>query len=95
MYKLILSCIILHTAAWPAAAQTLKGTLYYDLGRSRTKPAPGLVVYLIHNTRENSSIIQQYSTARRTYDERVLKSARGSKKAVSNSDGIFYFTNIF
>lgn len=95
MRKLYLLCFVMMAGiAWPARAQTLKGNVYYDLGKARTKPAAGLIVYLIPDEAENSRIIKEYSTYTTSYDEDALKKAKGYKKAISNSDGSFYFTNI-
>ena len=75
-------------------SQTVKGKIYYDLGNSKRKMGSGLVIYLIPNNSSNASIVRTISRYEASCNERLIKTARNYKVAVTDKAGYYFFNNI-
>jgi cell division protein YceG involved in septum cleavage len=87
---LITTVIFLNTGY----SQAVKGKIYYDLGYSKKKIGSGLVIYLIPNNTQNASIVSSISRDKVSCNEKLIKTARNYKVAITDKAGYYFFNNI-
>ena len=93
MKKLVLITIIL-VCYHSLSAQTVKGRLYYNLGRGIHKNASGLVIYLFPKTDENKSFVNMASNYEAACPDHIFKASKNYQVSTTDNDGIYYFSNI-